>query len=186
MAKQVALRCAQIGVVELLDLVGSIYQAGLEPDLWPPVLKQISTIFEADLACIYTPMPVQPEQALYLTYNFTEATQAHYAAYYHQHDAWTLAALKRNLYTQGLVAFGEELIPQRALRRTEFYNDFLKPAGMEWIVTTALFDGRADPATSATHMTFTRHRDHAAFDSDHTRLIEYLAPHVRQIGRAHV
>ncbi len=75
--------------------------------------------------------------------------QAYYSADYHRLDAWTGVAQKRDIYIQGLGAFGEELIPQAQLRSTEFYNDFLKPGGMEWIVTTALFD---DPATPATHM----------------------------------
>jgi DNA-binding CsgD family transcriptional regulator/PAS domain-containing protein len=170
---------------DLLDLVGDIYQAGLEPALWPETLKRISQAFQADLGCIYTPMPARPEQALYLTHNFSDTTQAHYAAYYHRLDAWTLAAQKRDIYIQGLVAFGEELIPQPALHRSEFYQDFLKPHGMEWIVTTALFDGRADPATPATHMTFTRHRDHSAFDTDQARLIDRLAPHVRRALLTH-
>lgn len=169
----------------LLNLVGDIYQAGLEPERWPTVLGRISQAFEADLACIYTPAPAFPEQALYLTHNFSDSTQAQYVAYYHQHDAWTGAANQRDIYIQGLVAFGEELIPQAQLRRTEFYNDFLKPNGMEWIVTTALFDGMADPRAPATHMTFTRHPDHAAFGSEQPRLLELLAPHVRRALLTH-
>jgi DNA-binding CsgD family transcriptional regulator/PAS domain-containing protein len=181
---------AALPQLDLLDLVGDIYQAGLEPERWPTVLGRISQAFEADLACIYTPAPAFPEQALYLTHNFSDSTQAHYAAYYHQHDAWTGAANQRDIYIQGLVAFGEELIPQAQLHRTEFYNDFLKPNGLEWIVTTALFDGRADPHASAihtpaTHMTFTRHRDHAAFQAEQARLIHQIAPHVRRALLTH-
>lgn len=176
---------AALQELDLLDLVGDIYQAGLEPALWPETLKRISQAFQADLACIYTPMPARPEQALYLTHNFSVTTQAHYSAYYHRLDAWTLAAQKRDIYIQGLVAFGEELIPQPALHRSEFYQDFLKPHGMEWIVTTALFDGLVDPATPATHMTFTRHQDHCAFDADQARLIDRLAPHVRRALLTH-
>lgn len=175
---------------DLLDLVGDIYQAGLEPERWPSVLGRISQAFEADLACIYTPAPTFPEQALYLTHNFSDSTQAQYVAYYHQHDAWTGAANQRDIYIQGLVAFGEELISQAQLHRTEFYNDFLKPNGLEWIVTTALFDGRADPHASAihtpaTHMTFTRHRDHAAFQAEQASLIHLIAPHVRRALLTH-
>jgi len=55
----------------LLDLVGEIYQAGLEPERWPATIARMSKAFQADLACIYTPFPARPEQALYLTHNFT-------------------------------------------------------------------------------------------------------------------
>lgn len=178
-------RTESVGGTELLDLIGNIYQAGLEPDHWPQVLKQISTTFEADLACIYTPSVSRVEQAIYLTHNYAESTQSAYSAYYHRIDAWTLSALERDIYIQGLVAFGEQLVPSPALHRTEFYHDFLKPNGMEWIVTTALFDGRADPNTPATHMTFTRHADHTAFDPAHARLIDQLAPHVRRALLTH-
>lgn len=71
---------------DLLDLVGDIYQAGLEPTRWPETLKRISQAFQADLACIYTPMPGRPEQVLSITHNFSEITQAHYSVYYHQLD----------------------------------------------------------------------------------------------------
>jgi DNA-binding CsgD family transcriptional regulator len=165
---------------DLLDLVGNIYQAGLEPERWTAVLRRMSQFFQADMACIYTPAPALPEHAIYLTHNFSDSSQAEYAAYYHQQDAWTLAAQKKKIYIQGTLTLGEQLISFADLHHTEFYNDFLKPNGMEWIVTTALFDGLADPRAPATHMTFTRHPDHATFGSEQTRLLEQLAPHVRR------
>lgn len=82
---------------DLLDLIGDIYQAGLEPERWPAVIAAIGQVFEPDLACIYTPIVSRPEQALYLTYNFAESTQVDYSAYYHQLDAWTQSALRRDI-----------------------------------------------------------------------------------------
>ena len=169
----------------LLELVGEIYQAGLEPENWPRVLRQLSDAFAADLACIYTPIVARPEQAIYLTHNFTESSQSAYSAYYHQHDAWTRSALQQAIYIQGTTAFGEQLISPQELHRTEFYQDFLKPNGMEWIITTALFDGRSDPATPATHMTFTRHPQQRAFEADKLALIQQLASHVRRALNMH-
>ena len=170
---------------DLLDLVGDIYQAGVEPERWPNLLKRLSVVFEADLACIYTPTVARPEQAIYLTHHFDDSAQAAYSGYFHRQDAWTQSARERSLYRQGHIAFGEQLITQQALHRTEFYADFLKPNGMEWIITTALFDGQTVPDTSATHMTFTRHADHAAFEPDHVGLIELIAPHVRRALLTH-
>jgi DNA-binding CsgD family transcriptional regulator len=170
---------------EFLDFIGNIYQAGLEPERWPAVLKQLSVAFDADLACIYTPVVAHPEQALYFTHNLSDSTQADYSAYYNKLDTWTLGALERDFYVQGNIAFGEQLVSQRDLHRTEFYNDFLRPNGMEWIVTTALFDGHAVPQTPATHMTFTRHADHAAFEPGKIKLIEMFAPHVRRALLTH-
>ncbi len=169
----------------LLELVGEIYQAGLEPERWPQVLKQLSNTFAADLACIYTPIVTRPEQAIYLTHNYTEASQIAYSTYYHQHDAWTRSALQKAIYIQGTIAFGEQLISQQELHGTEFYQDFLKPHGMEWMITTALFDGRHDPDTPATHMTFTRHPQQRAFEADQPALLELLAPHVRRALKMH-
>jgi len=168
---------------EILDLIGDIYQAGLEPERWSAVISAMSRVFEADLACIYTPFPARPEQALYLTHNFTRDIESAYSAHYHQLDEWTGAALRQKRYIQGTVALGEELIPQRDLRRTEFYNDFLKHHDMEWMVTTALFDGRSEGP--ATHMSFTRHRGREAYDGEGKRLIELLAPHVRRALLTH-
>lgn len=169
----------------LLELVGEIYQAGLEPERWPQVLKQLSDTFAADLACIYTPIVARPEQSIYLTHNYTEASQIAYSTYYHQHDAWTRSALQKAIYIQGTIAFGEQLVSQQELHRTEFYQDFLKPHGMEWMITTALFDGRHDPDTPATHMTFTRHPQQRAFETDQLALLELLAPHVRRALKMH-
>lgn len=168
---------------ELLDLVGDIYQAGLEPDRWPKVIAHLSQIFEADLACIYTPFPARPEQALYLTHNFTREMEQAYSTYYHRLDEWTGAALRQGRYIQGTVALGEEIVPQAELRRTEYYHDFLKPNDMEWMVTTALLDGHAEGP--ATHMSFTRHRDRPAYDGDGKHLIALLAPHVRRALLTH-
>lgn len=166
--------------IRLPELIGDVYQAGLEPEHWPQVLARLSQAFEGDLACIYTPVVAHPGQAIYLTHNFTEAMESAYTAYYHRIDAWTQTAVAQDRYTKGLMAFGEEIISQPDLHRTEFYNDFLKPNGLEWIVSTVLFDGRVDPGVPATHMTFTRHPDHKAFGPAELRLIQALAPHVRR------
>ncbi|HRH79967.1 MAG TPA: helix-turn-helix transcriptional regulator [Thiobacillaceae bacterium] len=167
----------------LLDLVGDIYQAGLEPERWPSVLARLSWAFAADLACIYTPFPARPEQTLYLTHNFTPEMEQAYSAYYHRLDEWTGAALRQGRYIQGTVALGEEIVPQSELRRTEYYNDFLKVHDMEWMVTTALFDGRAEGP--ATHMSFTRRRSRDAYGQDGKDLIALLAPHVRRALLTH-
>jgi DNA-binding CsgD family transcriptional regulator len=166
-----------------LDLLGDIYQAGLEPERWPDVIARMSQSFEADLACIYTPFPVRPEQALYLTHNFTREMEQAYSAYYHRLDEWTQHALRLGRYIQGAVALGEEIVPQSELRRTEYYHDFLKPNDMEWMVTTALLDGRSEGP--ATHMSFTRHRGREAYDGEGKRLIQLLAPHVRRALLTH-
>ena len=168
---------------ELLELVGDIYQAGLEPERWPDTMARMSGFFAADLACIYTPFPARPEQALYLTHNFTLEMEQAYSAYYHRLDEWTNHALRQKRYIQGTVALGEELVPQAELRRTEYYNDFLRPHDMEWMVTTALLDGRAEGP--ATHMSFTRHREREAYNGEGKRLIELLAPHVRRALLTH-
>jgi hypothetical protein len=110
---------------DLLDLVGDIYQAGLEPERWPETIARMSTLFAADLACIYTPFPARPEQTLYLTHNFSREMEQAYSAYYHRLDEWTGAALRQRRYIQGTVALGEEIVPQSELRRTEYYHDFL-------------------------------------------------------------
>jgi hypothetical protein len=41
--KRVVLLSKQVGVIELLNLVGNIYQAGLELDLWPQLRGAIVT-----------------------------------------------------------------------------------------------------------------------------------------------
>lgn len=163
---------------DLLELVGDIYQAGLEPDHWPAVMASMSQVFDADLACIYTPITARPEQSIYLTYNFSSAMEKAYTDYYQRIDEWSGTALRQHRYIQGYVALGEAIIPQRELRRTEFYQDFLRHFDMEWIVSTVLFE--ASPETPATHMTFTRNLGRGAYDDEGIRLVELLAPHVRR------
>lgn len=169
--------------LEILDLVGDIYQAGLEPERWPGVIAAMSRVFEADLACIYTPVTSRPEQSLYLTYNFSEAMESAYTGYYHRIDEWSGTALRQNRYVQGRVALGEDIIPQRELHRTEFYQDFLKHYDMEWIVSSVLFE--SGPATPATHMTFTRNLGRGGYGQDGVRLMQLIAPHVRRALLTH-
>lgn len=168
---------------ELLELVGDIYQAGLEPERWPETIARMSQAFDADLACIYTPIAERPEQSLYLTHNFSAAMESAYQAYYHAIDEWSGTALRQNRYIQGYVALGEDIIPQRQLRRTEFYQDFLRHYDMEWIVSTVLFE--PGPETPATHMTFTRNLRRGGYGQDGVRLMQLIAPHVRRALLTH-
>lgn len=184
MKQRVSERARASGVdSELLELVGDIYQAGLEPERWPETITRMSRVFDADLACIYTPIAERPEQSLYITHNFSEAMESAYTAYYHSIDEWSGTALRQHRYVQGLVAVGEDIIPQRELRRTEFYQDFLRHYDMEWIVSSVLFE--PGPETPATHMTFTRNLGRGAYDGDGVRLMELFAPHVRRALLTH-
>ena len=78
-------------------------------------------------------------------------------------------------FRRGVVAVGEQILKDRELVRTEFYNDFLRPN--DWFYSCGVLAARDQSTTS--EITAVRSRRAGSFTSNEVALFEYLAPHLQ-------
>jgi DNA-binding CsgD family transcriptional regulator len=78
------------------------------------------------------------------------------------------------------------LAPQDSLRRTLFYNDFLRPMGQEWLLCTVLFKGphRAH-AVPETVLSFYRGPRRRPFGRGATAALQKAVPHLQRCLTLH-
>lgn len=121
------------------DIVARVARLGPEPDGRAAVLVDIVRLLRADFVASYVWSAArrQFEQALYL--NMDPQNLRRYHEWYQFRDPMTFQLRARRRAT--LV---EEVIPQPALERTEFFNEFLARDGLHHGINMFVFDGARD------------------------------------------
>ena len=165
-------------------LLRQAYEAVGEPSLWGGMLGQWAQALDADSGLLFSPgdqfnsLPMHGHQ-----YDFETARA--YGEYYHQHDVWTHSGRDRGLFEAGLVGCGEMLAPQDKLRRSLFYNDFLRPMGQEWLLCTVLFKGHNPLAVPETVLSFYRGPRRRAFGRGAMAALQKAVPHLQRCLTLH-
>jgi DNA-binding CsgD family transcriptional regulator/PAS domain-containing protein len=115
------------------ELVGSVYDAALDADLWPSVLEQFARTFGSTSAHLSEDNLTSTAGRL-VSYGFDPDFAARYAEYYAIRNV-----LWKNIVRQSLegVLTDRIIMPREELVRSEFYNDFLQPQGGEEILCFA-------------------------------------------------
>ena len=112
----------------LLDLVGDIYAAIDRPALWDKALKGYASLMAADAVAFLVADYDEGRVGSFFAHNIPDGHIRDYEDYYNKKDVWTLKAY-RNRWPAGEAQLTQEFFPEDELERTEFYNDFLRPAG---------------------------------------------------------
>jgi DNA-binding CsgD family transcriptional regulator len=113
--------------VGILELIGAVYDAALDVELWPCALEQFVRTFGSTSAHLSQDNLTSTAGKL-VSYGFDPSFSALYAQYYAARNVLWKSIVRRSLagvLTDRLVMAREEL------ERSEFYNEFLQPQGGE-------------------------------------------------------
>ncbi len=109
------------------ELIGSIYDASLDSTQWQSVMNSISNLYHASVGVLMCHDHFYPAHDIHIhVRNPEDIQQLYQQEYFLDGDLWYQIA-KRNWPAQ-TVTLGEEHISDTQLRKTDFYNDILKPA----------------------------------------------------------
>jgi DNA-binding CsgD family transcriptional regulator len=163
----------------LLDRVNRIYEAALEPDLWPGVLRLICDDLDGEsvLAQIRDKLSYAP--LISSEVNVDPEGLAAYADYYYKRDLW---AQHFPSFNEGGVYTSSQLVPKDVLDKSEFLNDFLRSYGGP----NALFGIPLRSDTFESNFTIIRKANKDAFEIEAQRYLRHLMPHVKrayQVGQ---
>ncbi|KWF65512.1 helix-turn-helix transcriptional regulator [Burkholderia pseudomultivorans] len=156
---------------EFSRLIGALYDAPLDDARWRDVTMMIADFFDTHSCALQ----VRSEQGALLlgsTDNVSPDLARQYAEYYYQYDEW---AREATLYPLDTVYFGNEIVADSVLERSECY-DFMRAADMAQVVGGALALGGNEVGIIGVH----RGWHAAAFDGTDRRKMQLLFPHLQR------
>jgi len=160
----------------LSALIGDIYDAALDPELWPSVLQAICGFVPGCMANIYSQDAIDKTANRY----FTWGHDPHYVSLYLE----TYAGLNPMLPAQLFFPAGEvysmaDIISHAEMRETRFYKEWLEPQGYVDFVGCNLDKS----ATAVAPLAVVRHNRDGIVDEQTRRRMGVIAPHVRRAIR---
>jgi DNA-binding CsgD family transcriptional regulator len=159
------------------ELVTLTYEAAADPARWNDFLRSF-------LDCIHAP------SAVFLIHDHTRSKanasevigiEASWVKSYQDYFVTINPWLVGHPFRRGVVAVGDQILNDRELVRTEFYNDFLRP--QDWFYCCGVMTAQDQSTTS--EITAIRSRRAGSFTSNEVALFKYLAPHLQCAVRIH-
>lgn len=158
------------------SLVESVYDAARDPECWRDFLQGLAEALNAKSGVFRVIDERVPEVRTSIHYNLDPELQAAHREYFVSQDAYVEAL--RN-HPGGTMAPGEALTDQDALRRTEFFADYLQPQDT-WHICGGLAL-RNDHCTIMTGVQ--RDRKTGPFTREDAEYMARFIPHIRRANR---
>ncbi len=163
---------------DVLDLIGQIYEAGVEPRLWDTTLVRLGERFGANGGILATTVGNGNQLSFSSEFGAEPEWQALYNREFHRPELNPLFPAFRRL-RPGLASADWMLLPKQNLMRSPFYNEWSAPQDRHayfGLVTSA-----GPQAVGA--IMFCRGRRLGDFAPDEVALLQALSPHlVRAVG----
>jgi DNA-binding CsgD family transcriptional regulator len=153
------------------ELVKLTYEAAADASRWNDFLRRFSEAIHAPSAVFLIHDNTHQKASASGVIGVEPAWIKSYQEYFVTINPW----LATRPFRRGVVAVGEQILNDRELVRTEFYNDFLRP--QDWFYCCGVLTAQDQWTTS--EITAIRSRRAGSFSSNEVALFEYLASHLQ-------
>ena len=159
------------------ELVKLTYEAATDRSRWNDFLRLFGEVVHAPSAVFLIHDKTRQKANASAVRGVDPGWVKSYQEYFVTINPW----LEGRPFRRGFVAVGEQILNDRELVRTEFYNDFLRP--QDWFHSCAVLI--AQDQSTRSEISAIRSRPAGGFNSDELALLEYLAPHLQCAVRIH-
>lgn len=162
----------------VLRLVGRVYDAAADPELWPAFLEDFAdTVGGTSTGILVYDWSVQGANVGGVCVRFDPDSARSYCDHYNAVNPW-MKSWKTHLNRAGPESIGtsEERVELGVLEKTEFYNDYLLP--QDTIHQLGCFMTRTEKASAG--FTCLRSRRTGPFGSAELELLRLLFPHLER------
>jgi len=156
-------------------LVRLIYEAANDLLLWDAFLAKFAESVHTETAGLFTQDKAGQWARSTAAVGVDPTSRKSYEEYFVSRNPW----LPRHKVLAGNVVTGEQILSNRELVKTEFYNDFLKPNS--WLHTCSIVTKVEESTFSSVYAV--RSPRNRAFTPDEIGLCWYLAPHLKTAAR---
>src|SRR5215471_1153815 len=158
---------------EFSNLIGDIYDASLDPALWPPVFEQICRFVNCSAAHLYAQDSVRKTANRYISWGDEPIfTQLYFDKYAKMNPMFPSAIFFNVEEVHQLI----EIIPREEVCRTRFCLEWMAPQEMIDDMFTIL----EKSATTCSLFQVVRRRRDGVVDDDARERMALLAPHIRR------
>lgn len=163
----------------LSEVIGLVYDAALDPALWPRALEQACRFVGGSSGSLFWHDTATEQSAvLHLFNEDPHYTKLYFEKYLPLNPCFPAAAF----VDAGEVCGSTDLIPFEEIVETRFYAEWMKPQG----IIDALAATLEKTATSASILAVRMHEEDGLADNDDRRRLALLVPHFQRavsIGR---
>jgi DNA-binding CsgD family transcriptional regulator len=159
------------------ELVKLTYEAAADQSRWNDFLRLFSQAIHAPSVAFLIHDNKRQEANASVVIGIEPAWVKSYQEYFATINPW----LAGHPFRRGVVAVTEQILNDRELVQTEFYNDFLRP--QDWFYACGVLTARDQWTTS--EISAIRSRRAGSFTSNEIALFHYLAPHLQCAVRIH-
>lgn len=163
----------------LSELIGLVYDAALDPALWPRALERTCLFVGGSSGSLFWHDAATEQSAVLHIFNEDpHFTQLYFEKYLPLNPCFPAAAFVE----AGVVCGSTDLIPFDEIVETRFYKEWMKPQG----IVDALAANLEKSATGASILAVRMHEEHGLADADDRRRLALIVPHFQRavsIGR---
>lgn len=158
----------------LLELIGQVYDAALDEQLWSGLAPRIAETFESTSTAVQVRNPGKGTvDLLAVTQNVAEAPHGEYETYYAERDLWVQRAAK---FGMSRIVASKDLISDQELERSEFYNGWCRSVRIHYLVGAILPVANGEIAAIGIH----RPRGSENYDERDTARVAQFLPHLQR------
>ncbi len=155
-----------------LDLVGQIYEAALEPELWPEFVSDFALRIKANAGVLSFHNVEEMELSFIKSYGRDEKKIERYREYFININPY-LAIVKELPFT---IFTSQKLIDEEKLIKSEYYNDWLLPQDIHYHAGAIIFRDEARLAM----IDMQRPKETGPFENHEIEIIKVFEPHLRR------
>jgi DNA-binding CsgD family transcriptional regulator/PAS domain-containing protein len=160
---------------ELIEVIGSIYEAALDAAQWQTAISRIAGALDAHRAQMFVP-DMKSSGDFWVAHNIEPSMMPGYAEYYRYRDLWVLRSYE-SLRRPGSTSFDAMVVSEAEYLRSEFWNDFTRPIDV-FRAACVTIDNSCPPMEARTYLAVYRPRQSAAFDPSTLAFLRTIQPHV--------
>ncbi|HTZ46054.1 MAG TPA: LuxR C-terminal-related transcriptional regulator [Verrucomicrobiae bacterium] len=162
----------------LSGLLGSLYSAAADANLWTPFLAQVAQSTNARSALLLMHNASQGGYTISSSWGVDPLSARLYHEHYSSMDVWATRGLCK---PAGVVCNSEELCSREELKTTEIYNDFMRRFGMEYGMFSVIENAQSRWAS----ISLFREDASNSFETSELELLQFLDPHLRRAFGLH-
>ena len=159
-----------------LELVGHIYDAAMDADKWPGILQKVGQFMQASKAVLFTNLHLPSQGGFYFTWGIPQAVSQQYFDHYQPYDVWTQVGIQKEIFQEGNVTLGTELVPHQQFLESKIWRELLMQADMARLCTGVVF-GIDNQYAMPVGVSLFRGVDEPSFDEQDRQKLQRLLRH---------
>jgi DNA-binding CsgD family transcriptional regulator/PAS domain-containing protein len=162
------------------SIIRDVYACALDDKPWQDVVTRTATLLDASGAFLFTTFLPESDGGLFVSHGVPEREAKKYLTEVATVDVWYHELLKRHgSLNTGVLWKSDDLLPEKALRRTRFFADYCVPTDIGRNLGTMVGDGLSSRSPMTPLCVYRPIRSKAFSAADSSRLAA-LQPHFTQ------